>query len=59
MVKVPNVDAAFERAKAKGLIAGLKLAKEYAELPDTLLLCATELHSKEKIDALVGALAGS
>ena len=29
------------------------------ELPDTLLLCATELHAKDKIDALVGALAGA
>jgi glycine dehydrogenase subunit 1 len=59
VVKVPNAAAAFERAKAKGLIAGLKLATEYQELPDTLLLCATELHSKEKIDTLVSALAGN
>jgi glycine dehydrogenase subunit 1 len=57
-VKVPSADAAFVRAQSRGYIAGLKLASEYPELKDTLLLCATELHSKERIDGLVSTLAG-
>jgi glycine dehydrogenase subunit 1 len=58
VVRVPNADEAFKRAQKRGMVAGLRLGADYPELADTLLLCVTELHSKERIDALVGALAG-
>src|SRR5690606_960700 len=58
VVRGPNVDEAFKRAQKRGMIAGLKLGGYYKDLSDALLLCVTELHSKERIDALVGALAG-
>lgn len=56
VVRVPDVQAAFERAQVLGIIAGLRLASDYPELSDGLLLCATELHTKGQIDALVDAL---
>ena len=52
------VEAAFGRARSAGLVAGLRLSREYPELPETLLLCVTELHSPARIDQLVAALAG-
>lgn len=55
---VPNAQQAFERAAQQGLVAGLPLANEFPDLKDGLLLCATELHSQERIDRLVAALAG-
>jgi glycine dehydrogenase subunit 1 len=55
---VPNSQAAFARAQAQGIVAGLPLAAEYPELADGLLLCATELHTKDRIDRLVALLAG-
>ena len=58
VVRVPNTAQAFARAQSQGIVAGLQLASEYPELADGLLVCVTELHSKEKIDQLVAALAG-
>jgi glycine dehydrogenase subunit 1 len=49
---------AIERCKAKGIVPGYMLENEYPELKNGLLICVTELHSKERIDDLVGALAG-
>lgn len=57
VVRVPDTDAAFERAQTRGIIAGLRVGADYPELADGLLLCATELHSRGRIDALVDALA--
>lgn len=56
VVRVPDVEAAFERAQTAGLVPGLRLAGEFPELADGLLVCVTELHSKGRIDALVDAL---
>jgi glycine dehydrogenase subunit 1 len=58
-VTVPDAEGAFRRARARGLTAGLRLGREFPELPNALLLCATELHSRESIDLLVDALASS
>jgi glycine dehydrogenase subunit 1 len=57
LVKVPNLDF-VERVKAKGLVPGHMIEKDYPELKGALLICVTELHSKERIDDLVAALAG-
>lgn len=39
----------------KGLIAGYPLERDYPDLRDCLLVCVTEVHSKDKIDQLVRA----
>ncbi|MCX7972962.1 MAG: aminomethyl-transferring glycine dehydrogenase subunit GcvPA [Candidatus Aminicenantes bacterium] len=39
----------------RGIIAGYPLERDYPELKNCLLLCVTEVHSKEKIDELVRA----
>lgn len=38
------------------IIAGLPLSRYYGDMPNALLLCVTELHSKAQIDQLVEAL---
>lgn len=48
-------DAARRIADA-GLAGGFSLARDYPEFDDGLLLCVTELHDKDRIDALVQAL---
>jgi glycine dehydrogenase subunit 1 len=47
---------AWERAQAQGVLAGLPLRRWYPELPDSLLLCVTEMHDAAALDALVEAL---
>lgn len=42
---------------AKGILGGYRLAGDYPELGDALLLCVTETVSKQAIDALASALA--
>jgi glycine dehydrogenase subunit 1 len=59
VVRVPDSAArAQQRALDAGVVAGLDLATHYPELGPALLLCVTELASREQIDALVAALAG-
>lgn len=58
VVKVPDAEAAFARALKAGVVAGLRLSREYPELDNTLLLCVTELHPATQIDELVELLAG-
>jgi glycine dehydrogenase subunit 1 len=42
--------------KAKGILAGIELAPFYPELPNALLVCVTEVQTKEAIDGLASAL---
>jgi glycine dehydrogenase subunit 1 len=51
-------DAAQARARKAGCMAGLDLAPYAPELGPALLLCATEVVSRDAIDRLVTALAG-
>jgi glycine dehydrogenase subunit 1 len=50
--------AALERARQRGIIGGLDLAGYAEDLPECVLVCTTELTSREAIDELVAALAG-
>ena len=50
--------AALERARERGIIGGLNLAGYADDLPAAVLVCTTELASREAIDELVAALAG-
>ena len=58
VVGVPDTAAALERAQADRILAGLDLAPYYPDLGSALLVCTTELVSREAIDRLVNALAG-
>jgi glycine dehydrogenase subunit 1 len=49
--------AALERAQDAGIVAGLDLATHAPELGPALLVCTTELASREAINRLVAALA--
>jgi glycine dehydrogenase subunit 1 len=42
--------------KEKNIISGLGLERFYPELKNCVLCCVTEMHRKEEIDKLVGAL---
>ncbi len=58
-VKLPDsASAALERARDAGCIGGLDLEPFAPELGPALLVCTTELASREAIDRLVPALAG-
>ncbi len=37
----------------EGIIGGYELEKDYPELKDSLLLCATEMLSREDMDRIV------
>ena len=51
--------AAPARADAAGLLGGLALAPYEPDLGPALLVCATELVSRDAIDRLVASLAGA
>lgn len=51
----PADDAAADLAK-EGIFAGLPLGRFYPELANCLLVCTTELNSKDEIDRLVKTL---
>jgi glycine dehydrogenase subunit 1 len=40
-----------------GIVGGYDLSADYANLPNHMLLCVTEMNTREEIDALVEALA--
>jgi glycine dehydrogenase subunit 1 len=51
-VRVPDLDGFVERARAEGINPGYRLARDYPEYPDGLLVAITERRSKEQIDRL-------
>lgn len=51
-------EAALSRAADAGIVGGLDLASFAPELGPAVLVCTTELSSREAIDRLVAALAG-
>ncbi|RIL05646.1 MAG: glycine dehydrogenase [Proteobacteria bacterium] len=59
VVSVRDPAAALARAEADGIVAGLDLAAYEPDLGPALLVCATELASRDAMDRLVAALAGS
>jgi glycine dehydrogenase subunit 1 len=56
---VPDIDAAVKRARAQGINPGYRLARDYPELEDGLLIAITERRTREQIDRLAGVLAGT
>jgi len=53
-----DAQAALGRALEAGIVGGLDLAPHAPELGPTVLVCATELATRDAIDRLVSALAG-
>jgi len=51
-------ESALARARARGIVAGLALAKHAPDLGDALLVCVTETSSRAQIDELASVLAG-
>ncbi len=58
VVEVPDAETRWrDLATRTGVVAGYPLGLWYPELADCLLLCVTEVHTPEQIDALVKGLA--
>ncbi len=52
VLTVPSARTVWQRLKEQGLIAGLLLEDWYPELKDSLLLCVTEVHTRQDIERL-------
>jgi glycine dehydrogenase subunit 1 len=52
----PNARLANEKLKNEGIIGGYELHKDYPELKNALLFCATEMLSKEDMDKVIAIL---
>ena len=52
-LRCPDAHAVNEKLRAEGIIGAYDLQKDYPELNNTLLFCATELLSKEAMDRVV------
>jgi glycine dehydrogenase subunit 1 len=60
-VRMPDLDALFERARAERVNPGYRLGRDYPEYEDGLLIAITERRTREDIDRLarlVGERAG-
>jgi glycine dehydrogenase subunit 1 len=51
-----HAERAWERARERGVLAGIPLQRWYPELPDALLVCVTEMHDHDAVQRLVEAL---
>jgi glycine dehydrogenase subunit 1 len=58
-VRVPDLDALFERARAEGINPGYRLARDYPEYEDGLLVAITERRTRRDIDRLAALTAGA
>jgi glycine dehydrogenase subunit 1 len=58
-VRVPDLDGAVKRARAEGINPGYRLARDYPEFEDGLLIAITERRTREQIDRLAGVLSGA
>jgi glycine dehydrogenase subunit 1 len=56
VLSCPDPKKVNEKLKKEGIIGGYELQKDYPELENTLLLCATEMVSKEDIDRVITIL---
>ncbi|MFX0075655.1 MAG: aminomethyl-transferring glycine dehydrogenase subunit GcvPA [Candidatus Hermodarchaeota archaeon] len=56
IVKCPNIDLLIKECKKLNLLPPLSLSKYYPEMKDVVLVCVTELNSKESIELFLNAL---
>jgi len=58
LIKLPiNANVAVDELAEHGVLAGYALEKDYPELANTLLVCATEVRTAEQIEAFKNTLA--
>ena len=55
-VQVLNIEKAKENMIKNNIVPGLELERFYPEMKNSMLICVTELHTKEQIDKLVEVL---
>jgi len=53
VLRCPNARAVNEKLLAEGIVGAYDLQKDYPELNNTLLFCATEMLSKDDMDRVV------
>ena len=53
VIKCNDISNLFLKMKENNIVPGLDLGKYYPELKNHLLMCVTEMHSKEDIDNLI------
>jgi glycine dehydrogenase subunit 1 len=53
-VRVPDLDALFERARAERVNPGYRLGRDYPEYEDGLLVAITERRTRDDIERLAG-----
>jgi glycine dehydrogenase subunit 1 len=58
-VRVPDLDAVFEQARAEGINPGYRLGRDYPEYEDGLLVAITERRTRRDIDRLAALTAGT
>jgi glycine dehydrogenase subunit 1 len=58
-VRVPDLDGLFARARAEGVNPGYRLARDYPEYEDGLLVAITERRTKTDIDRLAALVASA
>jgi glycine dehydrogenase subunit 1 len=56
VVQCPNPQKVNEKLRAEGIIGGYEMEKEYPELKNALLFCATEMLTKQDIDRVVSIM---
>jgi len=56
VMSCPDAKLVNKKLQAAGIIGGYELSKDYPELENTLLFCATEMLSKEDMDRVITIL---
>ncbi len=56
VVKCNDIEKLISKVKENNIVPGLGLGKYYPELKNHLLICVTEMHSKEDIDNLINIM---
>ena len=54
-----TVEEINKKLRAEGIFGGIDLSKDFPELGESALYCVTEVHEKEAIDKLVGAISNA
>ena len=58
-VRVPDLDALFDRAREVGINPGYRLGRDYPEYEDGLLVAITERRTRAHIDRLAEVAAAA
>lgn len=58
VVCIENIDRVYSRLCGEGYELGLQLKHYFPEMQNCVLVCATELHTPQDIDALISTLEG-